>query len=189
MRLFLSVLVLLASSLLSYAEPPKVTFPPGNMVVNHGKATVEFLPDGSVKIASPLINIVIPGLAVPNPPDPVNPDIKPGPVKPVLDLIADQIGLRYGSSTEENKAEKTRTLSSLWFRAVSLVDTCQTLGDLNVQLKKLQTLGDNELAPIREFIRDQIAEQLGVNMVTPLDKPKARALFTRFATALEKAVS
>lgn len=168
-----------------FAGPPKLTvLPSGELQIVTGATVLVVKSDGSVTVKSPAIDLTIPASN-----GPITPDIKPDPVKPVTDPIADQIGLRYGSSTEENKAEKTKGLSSLWFRAVSLVDTCQTLGELNVQLKKLQTLADNDLAPIREFIRDQIAEQLGTNLSAPLDKAKARALFTRFATALEKAVS
>ena len=178
MRFLLSVFVLLSSSLLIHAEPPKVTFPAGNMTVSHGKATVEFLPDGSVKIVSPLINLVIPGAGAPVPPDPVNP---PNP-KP--DELAAMVGTLYGSDADQGKEAKAKSLVTFWYKALSIVDGASTYADLKKSLSQIPTLPPTDLKAIRDLFRDELKKTMGPD-ADPVDKVKTRELFTRFAKALE----
>lgn len=168
------------------AEPPKVSFPSGNMTVNHGKATVEFLPDGSVKVSSPLINLVIPGSGVqPGPrPNPDNPLPDPKPPVPANEF-AETVKSMFGADLDANKVAKLGKLKEYWAAALTMIEGSSTLGELTGKMRALPVLPESDLRPIREFFRDAMRDQLGKKTTDPLDSAKARALFGQFISALE----
>jgi hypothetical protein len=135
--------------------------------------------DGSVIVKGPSVDLSFPGGNGPAP------EILPNQPDPLHEII----GTLYGSLQEEGKEAKVRELQTTWLKAVSLVDKVETLGELTTKLKAVQTLRDDDLIPIRERIRDEIGNILGKDPKATLDKAKARALFSRIAAALEKAVS
>ena len=185
MRFAFALLALLVTGA-AYADPPKITISPsGDTTIKSGLSIITLKADGTVSIKGPNVDLTLPGAITPS--DPEKPT--PPPIAPEKDPLADLIGTLYGSLQEDGKAEKTKTLSQVWLKAVALVDKCDTMGDLHGEIKKLTTLKDDDLGPIREAIRDEIARELGNKASTKIDKVKARALFGRVAAALEKAVS
>lgn len=168
------------------AEPPKVSFPSGNMTVAHGKTTVEFLPDGSVRVSSPLINLVIPGSGVqPGPrPNPDNPLPDPKPPVPANEFI-ETVKSMYGADLDVNKLAKVGKLKEYWTAALTMIEGSGTLGELTGKMRTLPVLPEADLRPIREFFRDAMRDSLGRKANDPLDAAKARALFGQFISALE----
>lgn len=60
MKRILSVLLLVCLPLASYAEPPEITVAKdGTTTIKAGKNTVIVLPDGSLKVQSPIINLTL----------------------------------------------------------------------------------------------------------------------------------
>lgn len=182
MRVILSLFVLGGIMGVSFGAPPSVSVSPtGEVSVKSGANLVIIKADGSVVVRGPSVDLTFPGGNGPPPAPEILPD-QPDP-------LHEAIGTLYGSLQEESKAEKAKALASIWLKSIPLVDKSETLGDFTQKLKVLQTLKDDDLAPIRERIRDEIASVLGRDPKATLDKAKARALFSRIAAALEKAVS
>jgi hypothetical protein len=185
MRKFLvALLILFSVSTLCAAPPVIIVGPTGDTTIKTASATILLKIDGSVTIKGPAIDLLLPG-AAPKPDDPKPDDANPDKPDPLIE----RIGTLYGSLADPGKAEKTQNLSQMWRKAILLADSCDTLGDLNTKIKSMQALKEADLLPIREAIRDELARELGTSTRTPLDKPKARTLFDRIATALDKAVS
>ena len=182
MRVMLSLFVLVGIVGASFGAPPSVSVSPtGDVSIKSGANLVTVKADGSVVVKGPLVDLSFPGGNGPAPAPEILPD-QPDP-------LHEAIGTLYGSLVDDAKAEKARALQTTWLKAVSLVDKVETLGELTIKLKAVQTLKDDDLAPIRERIRDEIGSILGKDPKAPLDKAKARALFSRIASGLEKAVS
>jgi hypothetical protein len=175
-QLWAICLVLIGS--FAWADPPKIEFPNGNLRVVHGKTIVEFLPDGSTRILSPMVSITIPGKV-----DPDNP-LPPRPPSPEDDL-GPTVAAMYGADVDPGKSDKLVKLIGYWKQAVPLVKSCATLGDLANALKGLPALPGEDLRPIRELFRERIRSDLGTRADAPLDQAKASALFARFVSALE----
>ena len=175
------------------AEPPKIIITPaGETVIQLTQGTITVKADGSMSIKGPNIDLALPGVAAPvDPIAPINP-IKPNPpvdpIAPEVDPLAELVGTLYGSLQEEGKAEKTKALSQVWLKAVALVDKAETVGDIVAEMNRIQTLKAEDIKPIREYLRDEVLKELGSKSSAKLDKAKARALFARIASALQKAV-
>lgn len=184
-KLFASVIVGLMVGGFAVADPPKVSFPNGNMTVSHGKAVVEFLPDGSVKITSPVINLTVPGGNSPAPkPNPDNP-IVPDPKSPIDKELIDTVASMFGADLDQGKSTKLAKLKEFWVQAITLIDSSKTLGELNQKMRNLPVLPAEDLRPIRELFRDKIREVIGTKSSDPVDPTKAKALFGSFLAALE----
>ena len=182
MRVMLSLFLLGGIIGASFGAPPAVSVSPtGEVSIKSGANLVIIKPDGSVVVKGPSVDLAFPGGNGPAPAPEILPD-QPDP-------LHEAIGTLYGSLQEESKAEKAKALQATWLKAIALVESSATLGDFTQKLKVLQTLKDDDLAPIRERIRDEIAAVLGRDPKATLDKAKARALFSRIAAGLEKAVS
>ena len=180
MRIFFSFLLVVGLAGASLGAPPSVSVSPtGEVTIKSGVNLVTVKSDGSVIVKGPSVDLSFPGGNGPAP------EILPDQPDPLHEII----GTLYGSLVDDAKAEKARALQTTWLKAVSLVDKVETLGELTTKLKAVQTLKDDDLAPIRERIRDEIGNILGKDPKATLDKAKARALFSRIAAALEKAVS
>lgn len=179
---WLLTIVLLAFGGSLFADAPKVQVSPsGEVRVQSGPNFFSVKQDGTATLKWFGVELVLSGLDKPS-----EPVVPVDPTKP--DPLYEQLGTLYGSLQDQAKAEKTKALSTIWLKAVSLVDQCSTLGEITAAIKKIQTLEDQDLSPLREAIRDEIAAQLGKDPKASLDKAKARALFSRIATGLEKAV-
>jgi hypothetical protein len=179
---WLLTIVLLAFGGSLFADAPKVQVSPsGEVRVQSGLNSFLVKPDGSAVLKWFGVELSLGGSD-----KPIEPVVPVDPSKP--DPLQEQLGTLYGSLQEQGKAEKTKALSTVWLKAVTLVDQCSTLGEITASIKKIQTLEDQDLAPLREAIRDEVAAQLGKDPKASLDKAKARALFSRIATGLEKAV-
>lgn len=160
------------------AEPPKIEFPRGHLVVTHGKTVVEFLPDGSTRVISPVVSITIPGKVDPDNPLPPNP-------KPDNDDLKSTVAAMFGADVDPDKEQKLTRLVGYWKSAIPLVKNANTLGDLVQALRGLPSIPADDLRPIRELFRDKIRAELGSRADAPLDQAKAVALFGRFVAALE----
>ena len=173
------------------AEPPKIIITPaGETVIQLTQGTITVKADGSMSIKGPNIDLTLPGVAAPvDPIAPIKPNPPVDPIAPEADPLAELVGTLYGSLQEEGKAEKTKALSQLWLRAVALVDKAETVGDIVAEMNRIQTLKAEDIKPIREYLRDEVLKELGSKSSAKLDKAKARALFARIASALQKAVS
>jgi hypothetical protein len=180
MRISFSFFLLVGLAGASLGAPPSVSVSPtGEVTIKSGVNLVTVKTDGSVIVKGPSVDLSFPGGNGPAP------EILPNQPDPLHEII----GTLYGSLQEEGKEAKVRELQTTWLKAVSLVDKVETLGELTTKLKAVQTLRDDDLIPIRERIRDEIGNILGKDPKATLDKAKARALFSRIAAALEKAVS
>lgn len=74
MKRFLSSIVLFLVPAISFAEPPQITVSKdGTTVVKSGSNTVTVLPDGTLKVQSPVLNLTIGGDKEPLPPQPTKP--------------------------------------------------------------------------------------------------------------------
>ena len=161
------------------AEPPKIIITPaGETVIQLTQGTITVKADGSMSIKGPNIDLTLPGVAAPI-----------DPIAPEADPLAELVGTLYGSLQEEGKAEKTKALSQVWLKAVALVDKAETVGDIVAEMNRIQTLKAEDIKPIREYLRDEVLKELGSKSSAKLDKAKARALFARIASALQKAVN
>lgn len=179
MRSLLSVLLLLSTSLLAQSAPPKLTVSPtGELTIVTGGTTLVVKADGSVTVKSPAIDLTIPATdnPAPKPVDPVN------PVKP--DELASMVGTLYGSDADPGKEAKAKTLTTFWYKALSIVDGANTYGDLKKSLSQIPTLPATDLKAIRDLFRDELKKAMGPDP-DPVDKVKTRELFARFAKALE----
>jgi hypothetical protein len=172
------------------AEPPKIIITPaGETVIQLTQGTITVKADGSMSIKGPNIDLALPGVAAPvDPIAPIKPNPPIDPIAPEADPLAELVGTLYGSLQEEGKAEKTKALSQVWLRAVALVDKAETVGDIVAEMNRIQTLKAEDIKPIREYLRDEVLKELGSKSSAKLDKAKARALFARIASALQKAV-
>ena len=179
MRSLLSLIFLLSSSLLAQSAPPKLTVQPnGELVIVAGGTVLTVKADGSVLVKSPAIDLTIPSADnhAPKPVDPVN------PVKP--DELASMVGTLYGSDADPGKEAKAKSLTTFWYKALSIVDGASTYADLKKSLSQIPTLPPTDLKAIRDLFRDELKKAMGPD-ADPVDKVKTRELFTRFAKALE----
>lgn len=176
MRSLLSVIFLLSTSLLAQSAPPKLTVSPtGELTIVTGGTTLVVKADGSVTVKSPAIDLTIPAADNPGPKPVV-------PVKP--DELASMVGTLYGSDADPAKETKAKSLTTFWYKALSIVDGSSTYGDLKKSLSQIPTLPATDLKAIRDLFRDELKKAMGPDG-DPVDKVKTRELFTRFAKALE----
>jgi len=161
------------------AEPPRIDFPNGATRVVHGKTIVEFLPDGSTRVISPVVSLTIPGKVSPDDPLPPKPP-EPGP-----DELASSVHAIYGADTDPGKKDTLVKLIAYWREASALVNTSNTLGDWAQSLRGLPAIPADDLKPIRDLFREKIRADLGTRADAPLDKAKATSLINRFVSALE----
>lgn len=176
MKHFAAVLVLALCGLL-HAEPPRIEFPTGHLVVTHGSAKVEFLPDGSTRITSPFVTLTLPGK--------VNPDRPVVPPAPAPDEFLSAVASVYGSIVDPGKKDSLTKLITYYQESAKLVPSAPTLGDLFGAMRSLPQLSPGEIEPVRELLRDRIKTILGTDPKAKLDQAKTSAMFVQFIAALE----
>lgn len=176
MKHFAAVLVLALCGL-AQAEPPKIEFPTGHLVVSHGSAKVEFLPDGSTRITSPFVTLTLPGK--------VNPDRPVVPPAPAPDEFLSAVASVYGSIVDAGKKDSLTKLITYYQESAKLVPSAPTLGDLFGAMRSLPQLSPGEIEPVRELLRDRMKTILGTDPKAKLDQAKTSAMFAQFIAALE----
>lgn len=177
-KLFASVIVGLMVGGFAVADPPKIEFPTGHLVVTHGSAKVEFLPDGSTRITSPFVTLTLPGK--------VNPDLPIVPPGPAPDEFASAVASVYGSIVDTGKKDSLIKLIAYYRDAAKLVPSSTTLGDLFGAMRSLPKPGTGEIEPLRDLLRDRMKTVFGTeDPKAKLDQAKTSAMFAQFVAALE----
>lgn len=176
--MFLAILGAMAwSPFAEGAEPPRIEFPTGHLVVTHGATKIEFLPDGSTKISNPYVTMTLPGR--------VNPDRPVNPPTPEPDDFVAAVVSTYGGLVEPGKKDSLTKLIAYYKEAQNLVPSAPTLGDLFGAMRSLPQIPAGEILPVRELLRDRMKSTLGTDPASKLDTAKTAALFSKFITALE----
>lgn len=155
------------------ATPPRVEITPNGTTLTQGGLVVRILPDGSITIKSPSIDLTIPstGNEVPLPP------------APIRDPLADALSGIYGGLQEPTKSINAAALAKA-YRGIEWEDG-MTIGAIAGQLKGIVPTG--QFGPIRERIGREVAATLGSDPTAILSAPKrieAEALFARLANIL-----
>lgn len=149
MKRFLGSIALLFVPAFSYAEPPQITVAKdGTTVVKSGSNTVTVLPDGTLKVQSPVLNLTIGGDKEPLPPQP------PAPHKPsAFQKLYDDEDL--------DPAAKQAALA-LIVRAISetkeKADSFKSTGELNSFVKDKFGMMPRMLTAIRSAIGYEFAQ-------------------------------
>lgn len=155
------------------ASPPRVEISPNGTTLTQGGLVVRILPDGSITIKSPTVDLTIPGAGN---------DI-PLPPAPIKDPLADAIGGIYGGLQEPTKAKNAAALAKA-YKGIEWEDG-MTIGAIAGQLKGIVPAG--QFVPIRERIGREVAATLGSDPTAVLSDSKrveAEALFVRLANIL-----
>jgi hypothetical protein len=156
---------------LALALPPQVEITSKGTKITQGQISINVLPDGSILIKSPSVNLVLPS-------------DQSIPVIPVDDL-SDAVKAIYGGIQEPTKAADALALARS-YRAVNW-NQVTTVGDLANSLRGV--VPATRFAPVRERTSREVLAVFGDDpeqQITNDMKDKGRVLFTRIATILEE---
>lgn len=156
---------------LAIAAPPQVEITAKATKISQGNVTITLLADGSVRVISPTINLVIPS-------DQVAPE-------PAADDFADTVKAIYGADQDGLKKAKLSALIKSYESALQSIDKAQAVSDLAASLTKSQTLKPDDLRPLRDRIAKEIQSTLGTDPDAPLDIPSAKALLQKIINTLK----
>ena len=152
--------------------PPQVEITGKGTKITQGQITVTVLPDGSVLVKSPSVNLVIPATDV----DPVNPP---------ADDLGDALRAIYGADQDGNKKAKLASLIKSYQAALESLDKVATVADFAQALSKSQSLKAADLRPLRDRIAQEIQTILGTDPDVTLDVTAAKSLLQKLITTLK----
>jgi len=152
--------------------PPQVEITGKGTKITQGQTIVTVLPDGSVLVKSPSVNLVIPASDA----DPVNPP---------ADDLRDALSAIYGADQDANKKAKLTALIKSYQTALDSIDKATTVADLAQSLSKSQTLKPVDLRPLRDRIAQEIQVTLGTDPDAALDSVAAKTLLQKLITTLK----
>ena len=156
---------------LAIAAPAQVEITGKATKISQGNVTITLLADGSVRVISPTVNLVIPA-------DQVAPE-------PAVDDFADTVKAIYGADQDGLKKAKLSALIKSYESALQSIDKAQNVSDLAASLTKFQTLKPDDLRPLRDRIAKEIQTTLGTDPEAPLDIPSAKALLQKIISTLK----
>jgi hypothetical protein len=152
--------------------PPQVEITGKGTKITQGQTIVTVLPDGSVLVKSPTVNLVIPAADA----DPVNPP---------ADDLADALKAIYGADQDTAKKAKLSLLIKSYEASLQSIDKAATVADLAQSLSKSQTLKPVDLRPLRDRIAQEIQVTLGTDPDVSLDVTAAKSLLQKLITTLK----
>jgi len=157
---------------LIFAIPPQVEITGKGTKITQGQTIVTVLPDGSVLVKSPSINLVIPAADA-------------EPVNPPADDLADALSAIYGADQDQLKKAKLAVLIKSYEAALESLNKVATVADLAQSLSKSQTLKPADLRPLRDRIAQEIQTTLGTDPDAALDPIAAKTLLQKLINTLK----
>ena len=152
--------------------PPQVEITGKGTKITQGQTIVTVLPDGSVLVKSPTINLVIPASDA-------------EPVNPPADDLADALKAIYGADQDVGKKVKLAALIKSYESTLQSIDKAATVADLAQSLSKSQTLKPADLRPLRDRIAQEIQTALGTDPDVALDVAVAKSLLQKLINTLK----
>ena len=157
---------------LVFCIPPQVEITGKGTKITQGQTIVTVLPDGSVLVKSPTINLVIPASDA----DPVNPP---------ADDLRDALSAIYGADQDAGKKVKLAALIKSYESTLQSIEKAGTVADLAQSLTRTQTLKPADLRPLRDRIAQEIQTTLGTDPDVALDTTVAKTLLQKLITTLK----
>ena len=157
---------------LVFCIPPQVEITGKGTKITQGQTIVTVLPDGSVLVKSPTINLVIPASDA-------------EPVNPTADDLRDALNAIYGADQDAGKKVKLAALIKSYEVTLQSIDKAATVADLAQSLSKSQTLKPADLRPLRDRIAQEIQSTLGTDPDVALDVAVAKTLLQKLITTLK----
>jgi hypothetical protein len=152
--------------------PPQVEITGKGTKITQGQIIVTVLPDGSVLVKSPSVNLVIPATDA----DPVNPP---------ADDLRDALSAIYGADQDAGKKVKLAALIKSYEASLQSIDKAATVADLALAMTKAQTLKAADLRPLRDRIAQEIQSSLGTDPDAILDANAAKSLLQKLINTLK----
>lgn len=152
--------------------PPQVEITGKGTKITQGQTIVTVLPDGSVLVKSPTINLVIPASDA-------------EPVNPPADDLRDALSAIYGADQDQLKKAKLAALIKSYEVTLQSIDKAATVSDLAQFLSKSQTLKPADLRPLRDRIAQEIQSIVGTDPDVALDVAVAKSLLQKLITTLK----
>lgn len=152
--------------------PPQVEISGKGTKITQGQTIVTVLPDGSVLVKSPSVNLVIPAADA-------------DPVVPRADDLADALRAIYGADQDGNKKAKLASLIKSYQAALESLDKVSTVADLALAMTKAQTLKVADLRPLRDRLAQEIQSTLGTDPDAALDPIAAKTLLQKLINTLK----
>ena len=160
-------------ALLVLALPPQVEITGKGTKITQGQTIVTVLPDGSVLVKSPSVNLVIPAADA-------------DPVVPPGDDLADGLKAIYGADQDANKKAKLTALIKSYQTALDSIDKVTTVADLALAMTRAQTLKAADLRPLRDRIAQEIQSSLGTDPDAILDANAAKSMLQKLINILKR---
>jgi hypothetical protein len=152
--------------------PPQVEITGKGTKITQGQITITVLPDGSMLVKSPSVNLVIPAADA-------------DPVVPPAEDLADALRAIYGADQDGNKKAKLALLIKSYQAALESLDKVTTVADFAQALSKSQSLKAADLRPLRDRLAQEIQVTLGTDPDAALDSVAAKALLQKLITTLK----
>jgi len=152
--------------------PPQVEITGKGTKITQGQTIVTVLPDGSVLVKSPSVNLVIPAADA-------------EPVNPPADDLADALSAIYGADQDQLKKAKLAVLIKSYESALLSLDQAKTLSDLAQSMTKAQSLKADDLRSLRDRIAKEIESTLGTDAEAPLDVAVAKTFLKKLINTLK----
>jgi hypothetical protein len=161
-----------ALAFLIFAIPPQVEITGKGTKITQGQTIVTVLPDGSVLVKSPAINLIIPAADA-------------EPVNPPADDLRDALSAIYGADQDANKKVKLAALIKSYQAALESLDKVSTVADFAQALSKSQSLKAADLRPLRDRLAQEIQVTLGTDPDAALDPIAAKTLLQKLINTLK----
>ena len=152
--------------------PPQVEITGKGTKITQGQTIVTVLPDGSVLVKSPSVNLVIPATDV-------------EPIVPPADDLIDALKAIYGADQDTAKKAKLASLIKSYQAALESLDKVSTVADFAQALSKSQSLKPADLRPLRDRIAQEIQSSLGTDPDAILDVNAAKLLLQKLINILK----
>jgi hypothetical protein len=157
---------------LALCIPPQVEITGKGTKITQGQTIVTVLPDGSVLVKSPSVNLVIPATDA-------------EPVNPPADDLADALRAIYGADQDTAKKAKLALLIKSYQAALEFLDKVTTVADFAQALSKSQSLKAADLRPLRDRLAQEIQSTLGTDPDAALDSVAAKTLLQKLINILK----
>lgn len=178
MKKLLITIVLLISPQLVVAEPPKINVAKdGTTVIVAGPNTVTILPDGSLKVQSPILNLTIGG----DNPSPVVPPTPPAPAVSDFQKVYDQ--------DPSEPAVKKATLAlfvKIWSDAIEKVNDFSNSSEVNDLVSPQLKLLGKPLSALRSAVAAEMQKSFPEPVeLTPEKKRSLTEKLSEIVTKLQ----
>lgn len=152
--------------------PPQIEITTKQTKITQGQTIVTVLPDGSVSIKSPAVNLTIPAA-------------NEQPVEPSNDDLSDALKAIYGADQDNGKKNKLAALIKSYESALDSIEKAAIVADLAESLQKYQTLKPADLRSMRDRIAQEIQLKMGTDPDVKIDATAAKSLLQKIITILK----